>query len=121
MIVSHSIRPVPAAERRHHLDALRGAALLGVLMVNLLHGFRVSLFTSMRTFHSHPGWPNRAVDNLAAWIFEFKAFSLFSLLFGVGIGIQSVIDVVFQPDRAGLLVDTLFSQPEIRPSGRRRQ
>src|SRR5437868_222729 len=36
-------RPVAAAERHAALDVLRGLALLGVLVVNLLSDFRVSL------------------------------------------------------------------------------
>ncbi len=79
----------PVAERLAALDALRGAALLGVLLVNLEVGFRVSLFQQMLTPHTHAGWLNRAADILIAWVFEFKAFALFSFLFGVGIGVQA--------------------------------
>lgn len=81
--------PVSANERYTSLDVLRGAALLGVLLVNLEVGFRVSLFQHILTFHTHPGWANHAVDNLIAWVFEFKAFTLFSFLFGVGASIQA--------------------------------
>jgi uncharacterized protein len=84
-----SWKPVTTDERHTHLDVLRGVALLGVLLVNLLVGFRVSLFQHILTFHTHPGWANHAVDNLMAWIFEFKAFALFSFLFGMGVGIQA--------------------------------
>ena len=87
--LSDPMKPVAAAERYAALDVLRGAALLGVLMVNLLVGFRVSLFKSFLTFHTHAGWANRATDILLAWIFEFKAFALFSFLFGVGVGVQA--------------------------------
>ena len=79
----------PMAERLVALDALRGAALLGVLLVNLQVGFRVSLFQQMLTPHTHAGWANRAVDILIAWVFEFKAFTLFSFLFGVGVAVQT--------------------------------
>ena len=57
-------------------------------MVNLLLGFRVSLFESMLTLHTHPGWANHAVDLVTAWALEFKAFTLLSFLFGVGLGLQ---------------------------------
>lgn len=83
------IRPTASSERHIDLDALRGVALLGVLLVNLHVGFRISLFESIFTFHSRPGWANRAVDILIAWLLEFKAFTLFSFLFGVGIGVQA--------------------------------
>jgi uncharacterized protein len=56
-------------------------ALFGVLLVNLLTLFRVSLFTHILTFHTLPGWNNRSVDILTALLLEFKAFSLFSFLF----------------------------------------
>jgi uncharacterized membrane protein YeiB len=79
------MQPVTAAERHVGLDVLRGAALLGVLLVNLHSGFRVSLFAHILSFHTHTGWANRATDILLAWIFEFKAFTLLSLLFGVGV------------------------------------
>src|SRR5262245_11828151 len=83
------MRPVSKAERNVALDALRGAALLGVLMVNLLVGFRISLFESIFRFHTHAGWANHLVDILLVWFFEFKAITLFSFLFGVGVGVQA--------------------------------
>ncbi len=84
-----SVPMQPVTERFVALDALRGAALLGVLLVNLEVGFRVSLFQQMLTPHTHAGWANRATDILIAWVFEFKAFALFSFLFGVGVGVQA--------------------------------
>jgi uncharacterized protein len=83
------MEPVFPKDRNVALDALRGAALFGVLMVNLLFGFRLSLFESIFKFHTHPGWANHTVDILTAWLFEFKAFTLFSFLFGVGVGVQA--------------------------------
>ena len=79
----------PVAERIVALDALRGAALFGVLLVNLEVGFRVSLFQQMLTPHTHAGWANRVTDLIVVGMFEFKAFTLFSFLFGVGVGIQT--------------------------------
>src|SRR5262245_6516637 len=81
--------PVSSDERNAALDALRGVALFGVLMVNLLVGFRVSLFESIFRFHTHAGWANHAVDILNAWLLEFKAITLFSFMFGVGVGVQA--------------------------------
>ena len=79
----------PVAERLVALDALRGAALFGVLLVNLEVGFRVSLFQQMLTPHTHAGRLNYVTDLVVVGVFEFKAFTLFSLLFGVGVGIQT--------------------------------
>ena len=81
--------PVRVSERYTVLDLLRGFALFGVLLVNLLYFFRVSLFQRILVFHTHPGWANRAVDLLVAELLEFKAFDLFTLTFGIGVAIQA--------------------------------
>jgi uncharacterized protein len=83
------LAPLPDGERHTTLDVLRGVALFGVLWVNLLADFRVSLFTHALTFHTHPGWLNEWIDLLTAWLIEFKAITVFSFLFGVGIGVQA--------------------------------
>jgi len=88
------LEPITPPERYTSLDVLRGFALSGVLLVNLLYFFRESLFAHMVKFHSHPGWANHAVDLLVAGLIEFKAFNLFSLIFGIGVAIQA--------ERAGL-------------------
>jgi uncharacterized protein len=83
------IRPIDRAERIVALDALRGAALGGVLLVNLVQEFRVSLFTSLTQPHSDRASPvNVMVDNLIALLVEQKAMVIFSVLFGVGLGMQ---------------------------------
>ena len=84
---AHIWRPVAQAERYSALDTLRGLALLGVLLVNLLGDFRISLAEHILTFHTHPDWADRAVDTIVAALLEFKAFALFSLLFGVGLAV----------------------------------
>ena len=80
--------PVLDRERQTTLDVLRGVALFGVLWVNLLTLFRVSLFEHLVTFHTHPGIVNEWIDLVTAWLIEFKAFTVFSFLFGVGVAIQ---------------------------------
>ena len=67
------------------LDALRGLALFGVLMVNLQTEFRVPLFTFYSRFHTHPGYANLATDEAIRFLLESKAFAIFSFLFGVGL------------------------------------
>ncbi len=81
--------PIARPERIATLDAVRGIALLGVLLVNALVGFRVSLFEHLLRFHSHADWVNRLVDVLVAGLIEFKAIALFTLMFGIGIGVQA--------------------------------
>lgn len=82
-------RPAERAERLKAIDVLRGIALFGVLMVNLETLFRVSLFQHILEFHTHPGVANRVADLLVSGVLEFKAFTLFCVLFGVGVAIQA--------------------------------
>jgi uncharacterized protein len=42
----------------------------------------------MVQFHSHEGWANHAIDDLAARLVEFKAFDLFAFTFGMGVAVQ---------------------------------
>jgi uncharacterized protein len=88
-VTSSTGAPVEPGERALALDALRGIALFGVLMVNLLTIFRVSLF---QQFVPTTGGHGSAADQLVARVlvvgFEWKAFTLFSLLFGVGLAAQ---------------------------------
>lgn len=68
-------------KRLASIDAIRGIALLGVLTVNLLTAFRVSVFAQLL-----PGAaPTSAVVRYGL---EFKAITLFSFLFGVGLAAQ---------------------------------
>ncbi|MEK7834421.1 MAG: DUF418 domain-containing protein [Acidobacteriota bacterium] len=97
------MQPVAAAERHLALDALRGTALLGVLLINLDSGFRGSLFAHILNSHTHAGWANRAADIALAWVFEFKAFTLFSFLFGVGVGVQAQRAAMHQDSTASFL------------------
>jgi uncharacterized protein len=81
--------PVGESERYMTLDLLRGFALFGVLIVNLLYFFRIPLFDHILHFHSHSGFVNHAIDLWVTEFVEFKAFDLFALTFGIGIAIQS--------------------------------
>jgi uncharacterized protein len=81
-------RPVEVSERYTTLDLVRGFRFSGVLLINLLYFFRVSLFAHIFQFHSHAGWTNRPVDLLVALLVEFKAFDLFALNFGIGVAVQ---------------------------------
>src|SRR5882724_3021371 len=76
--------PTEPHERLPSLDALRGLALFGVLMVNLQTDFRVSLFTYYARFNANRGWANIATDYAIRFFLESKAFAIFSFLFGVG-------------------------------------
>ncbi|MFO7682512.1 MAG: DUF418 domain-containing protein [Chloroflexota bacterium] len=79
-----SIAPVQQKERIQIVDILRGFALLGILFVNMTifsRPFQTILFPS------DPAAP--WYDKLATWLIHFlgegKFYSLFSLLFGLGL------------------------------------
>src|SRR4051812_9377390 len=80
--------PAAAAERYRALDVIRALALFGVLTINLLSGFRLPLLEHIVHPPLEPGWANHWVEALATGILEFKALTIFSFLFGVGIAIQ---------------------------------
>ena len=82
-------QPVAGSERHVAIDVLRGVALFGVLLVNLMDGFRVPLFAHMSGAADPLGPTEQAIEALIAIFVEFKAFTLFSFLFGVGAAIQS--------------------------------
>ena len=89
LATADTFEPVVPSERYANLDVIRGVALFGVLIVNLLYFFRVSLFEHVINFHTHPGQVNRAIDLTVATLLEFKAFNLFSLCFGIGVAVQA--------------------------------
>ena len=84
-----SVQPVTAAERIHAIDILRGIALFGVLAVNLVDEFRVSLFQQFLSFQLPLPPLDSAIEHFISMFLEMKAFALFSILFGVGLAIQS--------------------------------
>ena len=78
--------PVAVSARIASLDILRGVALLGVLLLNIL-GFGM---TSAGYFHPLVGLGKNPELNYAVWgimnlFFEGSMRGLFSLLFGAGI------------------------------------
>jgi uncharacterized membrane protein YeiB len=80
--------PVETAQRFASIDILRGLALFGVLTVNLVTEFRVSIFAQFLGQPAEPEWIDRAVLGFVHYGLELKAFALFSFLFGVGLAMQ---------------------------------
>ncbi len=80
--------PVGEQERIVTLDVLRGVAVLGILLVNILtFAFTFSEFSTF-------AWREMAPIDAAARLFvkffaEFKFITIFSLLFGMGLAIQN--------------------------------
>ena len=79
--------PAPAVGREHAIDALRGFALLGILMVNA--GSFASTYFGVGVVD--PAF-SRPVDHAVRWwvsfVFETKFYLLFSLLFGYSFALQ---------------------------------
>jgi uncharacterized protein len=81
--------PVARSERYRVLDALRGLALFGVLIINLLTLFRVSLVSHILGTDVPPDRIGTAIYSGTTFLLEFKAFTLFSFLFGAGVALQA--------------------------------
>jgi uncharacterized protein len=81
--------PVPSAERVVPIDVIRGVALAGVLLVNLVTDFRTPLSANILGQHEPYGWGGTLALPIFRSLIEFKAITLFSFLFGVGVAIQA--------------------------------
>jgi uncharacterized protein len=83
-----SPRPISPAERIDAIDVLRGLALLGVLAINVVTIFRVSIFERLLPQKPTASPIDSAVDTILMLAVDLKALALFSLLFGAGLAIQ---------------------------------
>src|SRR5438270_5959370 len=80
--------PVAPMDRLAAIDVLRGLALFGVMAINLVFEFRVSIFERFLPPIEATSPLDRAVEAFLVRAMDSKAFALFSLLFGVGLAIQ---------------------------------
>lgn len=85
-----TLAPTPAAERDAAIDALRGAALFGVLIENLQH------FVDPHWAELVAGPAATTADSIGLGairvFFENKVYLLFAFLFGYGIALQMLRD-----------------------------
>ncbi|SFP27598.1 uncharacterized protein SAMN05216330_106240 [Bradyrhizobium sp. Ghvi] len=88
MTSDRAATPIPSAERIDAVDVLRGIALFGVMAINLVMEFRVSIFEQFLAPETLASPIDRAVETVLTQAIELKAFALFSLLFGAGLAIQ---------------------------------
>src|SRR5213593_286891 len=77
------VAPVSEAQRLRLVDALRGVALLGILLMNI-PGFAMPNYFS-ESFRSDPTNVNFWVSNVITVVFEGKMRALFGMVFGAGV------------------------------------
>jgi uncharacterized protein len=79
---------LPVRERIQALDVLRGVAVCGILIANVMVFFGLFAMPSDRM----AALPTAAADNVARFLehvlVDGKFYSVFSLLFGIGFGVQ---------------------------------
>jgi uncharacterized protein len=82
------VAPLPVRERIQALDVLRGVAVAGILFANVLVFFGLIFMPPDRV----AALPTVAADRVAEFLehvfVDGKFYSLFSLLFGIGFGVQ---------------------------------
>ncbi len=105
-LVVPSPDPVAPSQRIDGIDVLRGLALFGVLTVNIVFEFRVSIFDQFLPPIGTEPAIDLALKHFLAAAVELKAFALFSLLFGIGLAIQ-FDRLTNNPRRLALLVRRL--------------
>jgi uncharacterized protein len=88
-VSSSTLEPVSPNQRIEPIDILRGIALFGVLAINLLGEFRVSIFQQFVSTPPATHAVDRWIDTYLPVFIELKAFALFSFLFGIGLAIQA--------------------------------
>ena len=91
MTTSHSTAdasPLPVRERIQALDVLRGVAVAGILLANVMVFFGLIFMPPDRV----AALPTAAADRVASFLervfVDGKFYSIFSLLFGIGFGVQ---------------------------------
>ncbi|MEX0719622.1 MAG: DUF418 domain-containing protein [Balneolaceae bacterium] len=85
-----TLKPVGQKERIHVLDALRGFAIFGILVINIrVFGGYSFMAEEARNRMLLADW-NAAFDWLHIMFFSGKFYTLFSLLFGIGFAIQFI-------------------------------
>ncbi|MFW5694864.1 MAG: DUF418 domain-containing protein [Alkalispirochaeta sp.] len=80
-----TMRPVASQERVQVIDVLRGAAIFGILVVNVMYFFN-PWYAPITTADSTTG--EHVVKFITNTFFVSKFYTLFSFLFGLGMAIQ---------------------------------
>jgi len=80
----------PVIERIHALDVLRGVAVAGILFANVLAFFGIFILPADRAAALSTASADGVVQFVEHVVIEGKFYSVFSLLFGIGFGVQLV-------------------------------
>ena len=80
--------PTTALERSFTVDAVRGVAVLGILLVNMHWFFGPELYWGLLRDRPWTGSLDRAADLLIRFAAEGKFLAMFSFLFGLGMALQ---------------------------------
>src|SRR5690242_5458091 len=86
--VGRLTKPLDPTDRLAAIDILRGIALFGVMAINVVFEFRISIFQEFLRPDRTAAPLDQIVERVLDQALELKAFALFSLLFGVGLAIQ---------------------------------
>jgi uncharacterized protein len=85
---AEATKPTDAAERHHILDALRGWALAGVLLANMVGFIGFGIASEPERVTAIGSYLNDIAELLVEWLVVGKFYSLFSMLFGIGFAVQ---------------------------------
>ncbi len=81
-------RPVPESGRQSLPDVWRGFALFGIFVVNMA-GMKMPLDASADLDLVHSSAPDHFVQGLVGLLMHGKFMTLFTLVFGLGVGLQA--------------------------------
>lgn len=95
-----------AGQRHEVIDALRGFALTGVCMVNLVSLSLYEFLSSSARQSLASTWFDSVAEQAMAWLVNIKFITIFSLLFGLGFALP-------RASRMGMAVVDRWVPPEV--------
>lgn len=83
------MHPTTNSERYHALDAIRGLALFGILLVNIVW-FSIPSARFAELYSGGPHWYNDVINFMRTEVFGGRSATIFAFLFGLGLTMQFV-------------------------------
>lgn len=87
---SQSLAPIGAAERIELIDVVRGFALYGVLLANLIWISQEGAVTPAQVAALPTATVDRVVRYAVQFFIDWKFYTLFAFLFGLGFSVQLI-------------------------------